>query len=725
MRHAVMWMALAAMAGNVAAGEPDVRQQINAVYEVGHFYVLPSIPGSKPLRLLVDTGGAGGSGLFVLAAATVKRLGWNTRSCGFGNAEIPVVDAPLLAASLPSPSRATPCHATAMVLPDKVFGAGNLDGILGAGYLPGQTWTFDYPHQQLWREASHWTPTPRYHEIAMELPHDPDGHPAGLPRIHLRIDGEDLPMLLDTGATAKPTAAGEQAAGTPTVHGYGVTSYAPRSLIDRWHTHHPEWPVVENGDDLVGHSRLIRVPQVQIAGWSVGPVWFTERPDRNIDNLENYMSGPVQGSAGANIYQHFVMTLDYQHGKAYFACATGCRLFIVTKAAATARSVITTQAALDAYLKETPKGASPLDQFSPGARTRFLASLGFTPRGLGTFGMDDASNELTKSQAAAVYALFGLQTYTQGIGLDDAKAAQLRGEREADAKRRGCAVDQCPESDIEQRYDHLVLAKENFALPDQARFDAYRQHYEQLFGMYQNPATIRSVSAPDLRLLKRAAQAAVSLDPHDEEVGQLHFDLAEMGRRGMADDTDYAGLYHALITLRQFDAARQLSAQHPKMGGDSLPTIHVQSPLHEGWPTALSLDRTTNVATREAFDLSTPLRIVVVASCHFSQDATRAIESDPSLHALFVKHAIWLASQDEAFDQVRDWNTKFPDMPIDIAWQEREWTRLDSWAMPTFYVFKNGQLSGKFAGWNGIPSLRESLKKMGAIPVAAPGPATK
>jgi hypothetical protein len=162
--------------------------------------------------------------------------------------------------------------------------------------------------------------------MAMQLPRDREGHAMGLPRIHLTIDGEDLPMLLDTGATARPTAAGEKAAGIPIVGGYGVASYAPSSLIDRWHARHPQWPLIENGDDLMPHMRLIRVPEIRIAGWSIGPVWFTERADRNIDGLGNYMSGPVQGSAGPNIYQHFVMTLDYKDGKAYLACATGCRL---------------------------------------------------------------------------------------------------------------------------------------------------------------------------------------------------------------------------------------------------------------------------------------------------------------------------------------------------------------------------------------------------------------
>jgi len=308
----------------IATWKAGIRQQIPTIYEAGHFYVLSSIPAGQPLRLLVDTGGAGGSGLLALKVSVVKRLGWNPHPCAPLGEGITVVTSPLLAKSLPPPSRETPCGSTAIVLPDKNFGTDNLDGILGAGYLPGQTWTFDYLHQQLWREANSWRPTHESHEMAVELPHDTEGHPVGLPRIHLRIDSEDVPMLLDTGATAKPTAVGEKVAGIPTVLGYGVTSYAPRSLINRWRARHPQWPLIEKGDDLIPHMRLIRVPEIQIAGWSIGPVWFTERADGNIEGLANYMSGPVQGSAGANIYQHFIMTLDYKDSKAYFTCATGC-----------------------------------------------------------------------------------------------------------------------------------------------------------------------------------------------------------------------------------------------------------------------------------------------------------------------------------------------------------------------------------------------------------------
>lgn len=136
-------------------------------------------------------------------------------------------------------------------------------------------------------------------------------------------------MLLDTGATAHPTAAGKGVSGTPTVNGFGVTSYIDHSVFERWHKVHPDWRVVDKGDDLLGAERIMRlieVPKVEIAGWTVGPVWFTERPDRSFrDYMSSMMDKPVDGAVGGNVFRHFVMTIDYPHAKAHFRCVRGCK----------------------------------------------------------------------------------------------------------------------------------------------------------------------------------------------------------------------------------------------------------------------------------------------------------------------------------------------------------------------------------------------------------------
>jgi hypothetical protein len=178
-------------------------------------------------------------------------------------------------------------------------------------------------------EGAGWRPDPRAHATVLGFPRDGEGHlTAGFPRITLQVDGLPLDMLLDTGATAHPTPAGQRASGTPTVNGYGVTSYITSATLEHWHRAHPDWRVVGQGDDLLGARRvmrLIEVPRVEIAGWTVGPVWFTERPDRTFRQFMSSMTDkPVEGAVGGNVFEHFVMTIDYPGAEAYFRCATGC-----------------------------------------------------------------------------------------------------------------------------------------------------------------------------------------------------------------------------------------------------------------------------------------------------------------------------------------------------------------------------------------------------------------
>ena len=288
-------------------------QTIPTAYEAGHFYAIPETVSAQNLRLLVDTGGGGGSGMYWITAAAAKRLSLKTRSCRLGKFSVTVADLPTFKAGdgLP-PLLNSPCGRSLMVQSGPSQG---MDGQLGAGYLPGRVWTFDYPARRLSVQKASWQPSTSAHPAKLGLA-------SGFARITIRVGGEPIQMLLDTGATAHPTPAGENASHTPTVNGYGVTSYIDQSVFKRWHKAHPKWRVVPDGDSLYG-PEIIEVPRVEVAGWSVGPVWFTVQ-SRIAAYMSQYTDRPIKGALGGNVFRHFIMTIDYPRSVAYFQCATGC-----------------------------------------------------------------------------------------------------------------------------------------------------------------------------------------------------------------------------------------------------------------------------------------------------------------------------------------------------------------------------------------------------------------
>lgn len=322
-------LAAMALAGAPAAHAASGPQVIPTRFLAGHFFATPETADGQPLRMVVDTGGGGGGGLYWLTGAAAQRLHLTTSTCTIGPEHLTVATLPAFKSGHGLPAPESACGSVVLVLPQIKPDEINGDGQLGGGYLPGRVWTFDYPAHRLTLESAHWRPGARAHAAALGFLRDDKGSlQSGFARITIRVDGQPLDMLLDTGATAHPTPAGAKASGTPTFHGYGAGSYIATSVLERWHRAHPDWRVVDKGDDLAGPARatrLIEVPRVQIAGWSVGPVWFIERSDHAFHVfMSSMMDKQVEGAVGGNVFGHFAMTLDYPRSTAYFRCVQGC-----------------------------------------------------------------------------------------------------------------------------------------------------------------------------------------------------------------------------------------------------------------------------------------------------------------------------------------------------------------------------------------------------------------
>lgn len=375
-------------------------------------------------------------------------------------------------------------------------------------------------------------------------------------------------------------------------------------------------------------------------------------------------------------------------------------------AAASTTPVLTpirTRAELLHYLKVTPASESPLSSLPPGARRRFLGTLVWGRKGIGGFSSADLEQYLTNSQIRAVLSLFNLQGYASGIhGRMTPLAAAQRN---------------APETSIEHGFDQLYFA-------DQDDAHGIKHHvsvsslYDRLLHGYQNRSSLAKLDDSDVGLLFRAAGLAAYKTHDPRYLHDLGIDLTELHNRGLATPRQIAEVHDALVAARRFKDANALASAYPAADIKPLPPLKQAPDVHDGYPTVLVMEAKGNSMLHKAVDMHESLRLVVVAGCHFSEDAVRAIRADPKLDKLFRDHAIWLANENEPPLAVLQWNREFPHQPMYIAWRNSEWPMLDSWAIPTFYVFRDGNLVDQWSGWQadtGLQSLRTHLEIAGLL----------
>ncbi|MDQ7996813.1 MAG: hypothetical protein AAGC76_13325 [Luteibacter sp.] len=315
-------LALAAMMGVITAA--DAATVLPTTYEAGHFVATPTLADGTKLRLLVDTGGGGVS--YWLLKDVTTRLGLKPISCPSAPAAA-LVTPPVYAPGHGLPRPTGYCGGVGAIAPEE--GGLGYDGIIGSSFFPEYVWTFDYPAETLTIQGADWKPARDAHPLVMGLPARRKGAVyQAFPRVTIGVPGETVDLLLDTGATAHPTKKGLAEMHTPVVNGEGVTSYVDHLVFEAWHDSHPDWPVVAGADDLFGPkqtTRAIRVPEITIGSFIVGPIWFTERPDSAFTWMSDMMDRPVHGALGGNALSPFRMTLDYGNRTAWLECIGRCK----------------------------------------------------------------------------------------------------------------------------------------------------------------------------------------------------------------------------------------------------------------------------------------------------------------------------------------------------------------------------------------------------------------
>jgi hypothetical protein len=306
---------LIASCSNLFAQSPGKPLILPARYDEHRFYVEPVTVEGNKLSFFTDTGG----GLFIFSDV-VDRLKIPILKFEESGRPLEYIELPRFkeGASIPPPlgSRGRLFVFTAS---QRQTLSRDWSGMLGQQWFADRVWTFDYPNKRLLLRSDGDLPEGEAtHRVTLGFQTNAAGkRTTHFPRIQVSIDGETLDLLFDTGASTELTDTALAALNDkrPAIR---ATSFITANLFEKWRKRRPQWRVIE-GAEKGSNEAMIEVPKVEVAGYAVGPVWFTRRADKNFhEYMSQWMDKKIEGALGGNALHQFRVSVDYPRAVAVF-----------------------------------------------------------------------------------------------------------------------------------------------------------------------------------------------------------------------------------------------------------------------------------------------------------------------------------------------------------------------------------------------------------------------
>lgn len=235
-------------------------------------------------------------------------------------------------------------------------------------------------------------------------------------------------------------------------------------------------------------------------------------------------------------------------------------------------------------------------------------------------------------------------------------------------------------------------------------------------------SNLREASDGDIRGAFRVARMAYFYSNYsnysfrEKYLSDMERYYDELSNRNVVSGSELSDLYESLIVARKFDAAKEILDRHKYDDLPEIPNVSAQKDFNDSKPALYQLSSERHGLVLRNIDIGSRDLLVIVAHCHFSEDAARAIYKDGELSKAFSDaHAIWLSSASESLDlsQLSQWADKFPEHPITIAYDNAAWPGVDFSISPTFYLFRDGKVVLKHVGWSeqrGVDALKKMLR---------------
>lgn len=283
--------------------KPAPRLTLPTAYDDHRFFALPVTARGSETRFLTSTGDE-----TLVYSDAVRVLGVPLQTFGGSSVvHMPVLDPDH---SIPTPRGARGEMPVVAHRYRRPYLPNGCSGILGQSWFADRVWMLDYPAQTMMLLPIGDLPSVhKRHQIPLRFR---DGLGGGrqnyLPRMQVMIDGEQIEVLLNTGASVALDAkvAGQLGDKRPANRSM---SFISQSQFDAWRQKN-QWRVIENAEQGKG-APMMEVPKLRLGGFEVGPVWFMARSDSYFRNqVSRKLDRRVIGSLGGNALRFFRVTLD-------------------------------------------------------------------------------------------------------------------------------------------------------------------------------------------------------------------------------------------------------------------------------------------------------------------------------------------------------------------------------------------------------------------------------
>ncbi len=193
----------------------------------------------------------------------------------------------------------------------------------------------------------------------------------------------------------------------------------------------------------------------------------------------------------------------------------------------------------------------------------------------------------------------------------------------------------------------------------------------------------------------------------------------ELERRTKATIEQRNSMIGAYLSAWDFQSAKSMTTAETHLKVNNIGALNQVGEIRSSAPAMVSF-LPDGSAELSPYQFPKGPVLVVSAGCHIARRAADAIAADSSLTAAFKDlNVVWLSPASSMLDPVAiaEWNSRFPDAHMRVAFDNSKWTDVNFARLPSFHIFVNGKLVTVVNGWSddkpAVEKLWQAFKAVG------------